>query len=220
MPAAGDLTDPLLLSLLGAGLLAAFLHAALPTHWLPFVLVGRAQAWGLPRVLAASTAAAGAHIAVTTAAGLLLLAVGLMVDAWVRGVLPLAAAALLVGLGVWHLVRALSRRSVIGVGAPPAAGRAPRPDRVAFLGLVAMLAVSPGEALLPFYLTGAPFGWVGLALLSGVFLVGTVAGMWLTTALAWRGAALFRLQRLARYEGAVLGLALVGLGVFVGLNPA
>ena len=86
MGPAGDLTDPLLLSLLGAGLLAAFLHAVLPTHWLPFVLVGRALAWGVPRVLAASAAAAAAHIATTTVAGLLLLGVGLMVETWVRGV--------------------------------------------------------------------------------------------------------------------------------------
>ena len=37
-----DLQQPILLSVLGAGLATAFLHAALPTHWLPFVLVGRA----------------------------------------------------------------------------------------------------------------------------------------------------------------------------------
>ena len=34
---------PILLALLGGGFATAFLHAALPTHWLPFVLVGRAQ---------------------------------------------------------------------------------------------------------------------------------------------------------------------------------
>ena len=61
-----DLEQPVILSLLGAGFLTAFLHAALPTHWLPFVLVGRAQRWTLPRMLGAVTAAGLAHI-VTTA---------------------------------------------------------------------------------------------------------------------------------------------------------
>ena len=42
-----DLQQPVLLSLLGAGFVTAFLHAALPTHWLPFVLVGKAQRWSL-----------------------------------------------------------------------------------------------------------------------------------------------------------------------------
>src|SRR5690606_35994010 len=203
---------------LGAGLLAAFLHAALPTHWLPFVLVGRAQAGGLPRVLSAWAVAAGAHIAATTVVGLLLLAVGLMVDAWVRGVLPWAAAALLVSLGLWYLVRAARGRTAVGCEAR--ASRGPRPDRAAFIGLIAVLGLSPGEALLPFYLTGAPWGWTGLALSSALFLAGTLAGMLLITAVAWRGAALFRLQRLAPYEGAILGLALIALGVLVVLNPS
>ena len=43
---------PVLSSLLGGGFVAAFLHAALPTHWLPFTLVGRAQGWRASRVLA------------------------------------------------------------------------------------------------------------------------------------------------------------------------
>ena len=55
-----DLEQPVLLSLVGGGFAAAFLHAALPTHWLPFVLVGRAQRWSLARNMAAVTAA-GSH---------------------------------------------------------------------------------------------------------------------------------------------------------------
>ena len=47
-----DLEQPVLLSLLGGGFVAAFLHAVLPTHWLPFVLVGRAQGWTLAKTLA------------------------------------------------------------------------------------------------------------------------------------------------------------------------
>ena len=62
-----DLQQPVLLSLLGAGFVTAFLHAALPTHWLPFVLVGRGQRWSLPQVLGAVTAAGLAHIAATDA---------------------------------------------------------------------------------------------------------------------------------------------------------
>ena len=46
-----------MLSLLGGGFVAAFLHAALPTHWLPFTLVGRAQGWRPSRILMAVTAA-------------------------------------------------------------------------------------------------------------------------------------------------------------------
>ena len=54
-----------------------------------------------------------------------------------------------------------------------------------------------------------------LALLTLTFAVGTVLGMAVFTALASAGASILRLERWARYEGAVLGLALIALGLLV-----
>jgi len=52
-----------------AGFGVALLHVMIPTHWLPFVLVGRAQGWALGRVLSAAGAAAVGHIATTRSWG-------------------------------------------------------------------------------------------------------------------------------------------------------
>jgi len=75
--------------------------------------------------------------------------------------------------------------------------------------------VSPGEVLLPIYLSTAPQGLGALALLTLMFALGTVAGMTVFTALASAGASILRLERWARYEGAVLGAALIVLGLIV-----
>lgn len=83
-----DLQQPVLLSLLGGGFAAAFLHAALPTHWLPFVLVGRAQSWRTSRTLGAVVLAGLAHIGSTAVIGSLIVAAGLALDQWVEGLLP------------------------------------------------------------------------------------------------------------------------------------
>ena len=69
--------------------------------------------------------------------------------------------------------------------------------------------------LLSFYLTGDTHGWAGLALLSAMFLIGTLAGMVALISLTWAGMAHFRMDRLARYESAILGAVLVALGVAV-----
>ena len=89
-----DLQQPVLISLLGGGFVAAFLHAALPTHWLPFTLVGRAQGWRPRRILLAVTAAGLAHIATTAVVGGLIVAAGLALDQWIGGILPHLAAVL------------------------------------------------------------------------------------------------------------------------------
>ena len=207
-----------LLSLLGGGFVAAFLHAALPTHWLPFTLVGRAQGWRPRRILLAVTAAGLAHIATTAVVGGLIVAAGLALDQWIGGILPHLAAVLLFLFGAFYLARSAMRRPALAGG--PAL-ETPEPavsDKAAFWGLVAMMAVSPGEVLLPIYLSSASAGIGALALLTLVFAVGTVAGMALFTALASAGASILRLERWARYEGAVLGLALIALGLIVAMH--
>ncbi|RZJ98338.1 MAG: hypothetical protein EON88_00960 [Brevundimonas sp.] len=210
-----DLDHPILLSLLGTGFATAFLHAALPTHWLPFVLVGRAQRWSLPQVLGAVGAAGLAHIATTAVVGGLIVMAGLALDQWIAGLLPHIAAVLLFLFGAFYLARATLRRPQTAGG--PALDL-PEPSvshAAAFWGLVAMMAVSPGEVLLPIYLSQATEGLLVLAALTLSFAAGTVAGMAVFTLLARAGWSVLRLERWARYEGAVLGVALIVIGLLV-----
>ncbi len=205
----------MLLPLLAGGFVTAFLHAALPTHWLPFVLVGRAQGWQLSTVMLTVLVAGLAHVASTALVGILIVGLGLALDPWLGGHLQTVAALVLFALGGWYLWRAW-RQPAPDVGAVAAKGPRPRvSDRAAFLGLVATLAVTPGEVLLPFYLSQAEAGLATLAALTVMFALGTVLGMAVFTGLAWFGWSVLRLERLARFEGAALGLALIGVGLLV-----
>ena len=210
-----DLQPSLLMSLLLGGLVTAFLHAALPTHWLPFVLVGRAQRWSLATTLWSVLAAGLAHIAVTAVVGGLIVAAGLALDQWVAGVLPYVSAGLLFVLGLFYLTRATLMKPAPASGPELETPEATVSQAAAFWGLVAVMAASPGEVLLPLYLSSAEEGLMVLALLTVVLAVGTVLGMAVFTTLARAGASILRLERWARYEGAILGLALIALGLLV-----
>ncbi len=220
------MTSALFLSFAVVGFGSALLHALFPTHWLPFVLVGRAQGWTLRRVLATASVAATGHIIFTTLVGMLILGAGELLGQRAQGLLHYSAAVVLFGFGGFYLLRAFQQRAVtahahahLGGGAyreldeghPPARAS----DKAAFWGLVGLLALSPGEVLLSFYLTGAPHGWAGLTLLSAVFLAGTLAGMVGLISFSWVGLARFRLERLVRYDSAILGGVLILLGVAV-----
>lgn len=207
--------QPVILSLLGAGFAAAFLHAALPTHWLPFVLVGRAQRWSLSRLLAVTALAATAHIAATAVVGGLMVVAGLALDELIAGLLPHLSAALLFVFGGFYLTKGLLRRSAVAGGPDLATPETNVSDAAAIGGLVAMMALSPGEVLLPIYLSSAQEGLAALAGLTVAFLAGTVLGMASFTVLAKAGASLLRLERWARYESLVLGLGLVALALLV-----
>ncbi|MDO9076521.1 MAG: hypothetical protein Q7U72_03615 [Brevundimonas sp.] len=210
-----DLQQPVLLSLLGAGFVTAFLHAALPTHWLPFVLVGRGQRWTLPQVLSAVATAGLAHILSTAVVGGLIVAAGIAMDQWMSGLLPGLSAGLLFLFGAFYLGRALLRPAIMAGGPSLALSEPTVSHAAAFWGLVAMMAISPGEVLLPIYLSQATQGPLVLAALTLAFAAGTVLGMTLFTVLARAGWSVLRLERWARYEGVILGLALILIGLLV-----
>lgn len=214
-----DLQQPVLLSLLGAGFVTAFLHAALPTHWLPFVLVGRGQRWSLLQVLGVVAAAGVAHIGATAVVGGLIVAAGLALDQWISGLLPWLSAGLLFLFGAFYLGRAALRPAVMAGGPALDLSEPTVSHAAAVWGLVALMALSPGEVLLPFYLAQATQGPLVLAALTLVFAAGTVLGMALFTVLARAGWSVLRLERWARYEGVILGLALILIGLLVVLRP-
>jgi hypothetical protein len=65
-----DVNTTFFASIAATGFAVAFLHAALPTHWLPFVLVGRAQKWSTGRTLGVTLLAGLGHVGLTILLGL------------------------------------------------------------------------------------------------------------------------------------------------------
>ena len=82
-------------------------------------------------------------------------------------------------------------------------------------GLIKSITFMKYHFLLSFYLTDAAEGWAQLSLLSVVFLAGTLTGMVALISLAWAGVARLRLDRLVRYDSAILGGVLILLGAIV-----
>src|SRR4051812_26679644 len=118
MSAATLLSDPLLLSILATGFGVVFLHAALPTHWLPFALVGRAQGWPARRTLSVAALAGAGHILFTVVLGAAIVALGRVLDERYSGVLELLTGALLIGFGLFYLLRPVLSKAPIETDQP------------------------------------------------------------------------------------------------------
>lgn len=87
------------------GFTVAFLHAAIPTHWLPFVLVGRAQHWSHARTLAVVALAGLGHVSLTTVLGVAVVWLGISVNARMGNAFPWLAGGALLALGGYYLWR-------------------------------------------------------------------------------------------------------------------
>jgi nickel/cobalt exporter len=192
------------------GFTVAFLHAALPTHWLPFVLVGRGQHWSAGKTLGVTFLAGLGHVAFTILLGLVLVGAGLAVQPRLGDYFGWAVGALMVGLGLFYLWRGRHDHGEVDV-----ATRRFASDRAAIVALVVLLTLSPCEAFLPIYLAGVKHGWTGFAALSAVLMAATATGMLLFTTLSLAGVKRLGLEKIARYESTILGVALIAMGAGV-----
>ncbi|HEY4283047.1 MAG TPA: hypothetical protein VGM62_08275 [Chthoniobacterales bacterium] len=230
-------------TLIVTGFAVAFFHAAIPTHWLPFVVAARAQHWNRVKTMLVTGIAGGGHVLFTTALGVLVAWGGIAVNArWSRS-FPLMAGGSLVAIGLFYLWRQL--RGAHGhvhlflwhshhhghQHSPPNHERShrhadrasdieqqwsqPRSDWAVIAGLCALLTFSPCEAFLPVFLTGAKYGWFGFALLSSVLAIATVTGMVVFTWLTLLGLQRLRLRSLEKYEPFAVGTVFCLLGVII-----
>src|SRR5438477_9851560 len=93
--------------LLGALSIAA-LHALIPSHWLAFAVVARAQRWPMRRTLSLTALAGAGHVLMTIVLGIAVAAVG---KSLLRSIPPAlehaAAAGSLILLGLWFALPSL-----------------------------------------------------------------------------------------------------------------
>ncbi len=201
------------------GLAVAFLHAALPTHWLPFVLAGRRQGWSRGKTLTVTTVAGGGHVLFTVALGVLVAWLGIAVDRWTGSVFPYIAASVLIAFGLYYGLRdghgPHEHHHAHGHDHDDAETHRGASDRAVVLGLLAALTFSPCEGFLPVFVAGVKFGWAGFFGLCLVLAVATLAGMLLLTWLTLLGLEQARFEKLEHYEGRIAGGLLIALGLAV-----
>lgn len=232
--------SPLLTTIAATGFTVAFFHAAIPTHWLPFVLVSRARRWSRLRTMGVALFAGMGHVLLTTALGLVIAWFGFQLDEHVGHFFPRIAGGIMFLIGGIYLWRQWRGGGVCHHHPPGGHHEASahcgheeghshweeelqdselmsqrKGDWAAISGLFVMLTLSPCEGFLPVYLSGVQFGWSGFLVLSIILALGTLAGMTLFTWLTLVGLERFELKYFERWEAGLLGLLFCVLGVLL-----
>ncbi len=221
------------------GFTVAFFHAAIPTHWLPFVLVARARNWSRGKTLAITALAGLGHVGLTSLLGLAIAWFGFQLEEKMEA-FPWVAGGLLLVFSLYFVWRQLSGRGICHHHPPGGRHHADEHcgeekehshwqeelkdsplvsaragEWAAISGLFVMLTLSPCEGFLGIYLSAVQFGWRGFFVLSVILAVATLAGMTLFTWLALLGFDRFRLKSFERYEAGLLAAVFGILGVLI-----
>jgi ABC-type nickel/cobalt efflux system permease component RcnA len=237
------MNQTVLTALAVTGFGVAFFHAAIPTHWLPFVLTARVQRWNKAKTIAVTALAGTGHVLVTAALGLAITLFGAAVSDSIGAWFPRIAGGALLAFGLYYLLRQALGKGHVHFGYPhehlheqghghehdnehehdhahehedhPAYQPRPTSDRAAILSLLAFLTFSPCEGFVPFYVSGIRYGWAGFAVLTAVLSVATVAGMVIFTSLTLVGLSKIKLGLLEKYESALMGVLLCAVGILI-----
>ena len=102
------MNETVLTTIAFTGFTVAFFHAAIPTHWLPFVAAGRAQRWSHSKTLLITALSGTGHVLTTALLGLILTIFGVALSSRIGTWFPRIAGALLIGLGLFYIWRQLS----------------------------------------------------------------------------------------------------------------
>ncbi len=231
------MNDSVLTTIAITGFSIAFFHAAIPTHWLPFVLTARAQRWSRAKTLAITALAASGHACFTALLGLIVAWLGIALSDRIGIWFPRIAGGALILFGLFYVVRQLTGHThthlnSFGPGDPAhelahehehghghthnhSRTSLSKSDLAAITSLLALLTFSPCEAFVPVYVSGVRYGWHGFALLTIILTVGTIAGMVAFTGLALTGIEQVKLRFFEKYEAAVMGVLLCTVGVLI-----
>jgi nickel/cobalt exporter len=188
----------------------ALLHTLIPSHWLCFVVVGRAQRWTLGRTLSVTAAAGLLHVLSTFLLGVFLAGMGQAFFQKRAQTLDRLSGFILIFLGILYLIS-----QFLHAGHHHDQDREIR-EKTAFTALLLSLAVSPCSFSIPLLiLSASSAGWGVILLIGLVLLVTTVGVMLLLVGLTAAGVERLKFGFFDRFEKLILGVVLCVLGGLV-----
>ena len=99
------MTDAVFTTIIATGFTVAFLHAAIPTHWLPFVLTARVQKWNRSKTLLITALAGAGHVLFTAILGFLVAWGGMTLSDKIGKTFPLIAGGALLLFGLYYVIQ-------------------------------------------------------------------------------------------------------------------
>lgn len=194
-------------SLIGATFFIALAHAVMPTHWMPFALIGREQKWSLPKTILITAIAGLGHSVTTSILGSIIALLGFEITKYVEAFSEPLSGSILIILGIAFIVVGRLKPHV------HSHSNITFSDKAIFISLFMMLSFSPCVAMLPIFLAASTFSWSMLLLLCIILSATTVSVMLILTILAYSGVKRIVFSKIECYEKEIIGGILSVIGV-------
>ncbi len=199
-------------------LVLSLIHALIPNHWIPIIAISKTERWSQRRTLWATVITGFAHTFSTIIVGIVVGLIGYKLSASYEIISTVAAPVILISLGVIYLLLDLrggshhhSHDHTPQTAAVQKTGKS-RWHAILISLSVAMF-LTPCVEIEAYYFQAGTIGWMGIFIVSAVYLVTSIVVMLLLVYLGMKGVNTFNSHFLEHHEKGITGLVLVALGI-------
>ncbi|MGQ3684191.1 MAG: hypothetical protein ACUBOA_04125 [Candidatus Loosdrechtia sp.] len=194
-------------SLVAATFFIALTHSIMPTHWMPFALIGREQKWSLTKVVFVTTISGLGHSAITSILGSVIALFGFHIAEYAEILAEPVSGAVLITIGIVFIAMGRLKQKDHNHN------HSKLSDKAIIVSLFLMLSCSPCVALLPIFFAAGTFNW-SIFLLLALILSGTTVFVMLgLTILTFKGVQKINICKIEPYEKEIVGGILTMVGI-------
>jgi len=193
-------------------LLLSIVHPMIPSHWIPLVAISRAEKWSRAETFGVTILAGGSHTLSTVLIGSIIGLVGYNLSASGEFVTRIAAPLILAALGVTYLIwdfRKSHHHDHLNI-----ASVAKKSKTMIIIPLCVEMFFSPCLEIEAFYFTAGMQGFVGVLIVSVIYVIVTLCGMVALVHFGLKGVEKLKWHYLEHHPRQVTGLVLIVLGAF------
>ena len=202
-----------MLSILAGAFLVSAAHAILPDHWLPMILISRAEKWTQAETLWITALVTIPHMVSTILLGVLAGLVGFRLSSTHEALMEVVAPAMFVLIGLIYVYRNYKAEGHHHGADMSSLGDRSKKTVITFMATA--LFFSPCVPMGSYFFIVGARGVANLALVSAIYIVVTLGILLIMVALGRSGVERIQWHFLEHNENLITGLVLILLGLFV-----
>ncbi len=185
----------------------SLIHVLVPHHWLPLALLAKTEKWNRKQTLQIAVIVSFSHVLSTIILGIFIGIIGMEAAKKMGEFTEWFAPLLLILFGIIY----------VSLGQEHHHHEKVKLNTHSFSRIVTTMSItmffSPCLEVETFYFTAGTFGWLGIFVVSAIYLVITILGISALTLSGKKTIDLFNLHFLEHYEKKITGVILILLGI-------
>jgi len=194
-------------------LILSIIHATIPNHWIPLIVIGKTEHWSQRETLTATTITGFAHALSTVFVGFIVGFIGYKLSKSHELISRVVSPAILVIIGIIYLVIDIRKSHQHIHFDLTRVDRSSKSKWTIVISLSISMFLTPCAEIEAYYFQAGTIGWIGIMIVSAVYVITTVIMMLALVYFGIRGIKRFDFHYLEHHEKQVTGIVLILLGI-------